>query len=197
MRKLLDGMIFGVYIVISVFVIVLAIAGAILKPNADDSGIPNDQELVAIPSESLQSPHFDGKFKYLANNGDVFEREIAQSNANKGNAESNKSIPDDGTESSNILTGVRITYYCNCEKCCGVYAGGPTASGRMPEAGRTVAANPRFIPQGSIVVIGGQHYIVEDTGPHHGVIDIYVNGHEEAIKGGTQLIDVEVKRYGW
>lgn len=197
MSKLLDGIIFGVYIVISVFAIVLAIAGAILKPNTDDSRVTNDQEVIEAPSESLQSSRFDGKFKYLANNGDVFEKEVAQSNANKGNAESNKSVRDAGEKPASAIANVRITYYCNCERCCGSYSGGPTSSGRMPTEGRTVAANRCFIQPGSIVTIFGRDYIVEDTGPRYGVVDIFVNDHEEAIKRGTQLTDVEVKRYGW
>lgn len=183
MGKLLDGIIFGVYIVISVFAIVLAIAGAILKPNTDDNGVPNDPELVEAPSESLQSPRFDGKFKYLANNGDIFEREVAKSNAR--------------TEPENILTGVRITYYCPCELCCGCYAGGATASGKLPQADHTAAANPDFLQLGTVVTIRGRDYIIEDTGPRYGTIDIFVNDHDEALKRGTQLTDIEVKRYGW
>lgn len=188
MDKLLDGIIFGVYIVISVLAIALSIAGVILEPNTDDSAPPNYPEVIVMSSESLQSPIFDVEFKYLANNGDIFEREVAKSNANKGDA---------GTESANILTGVQITYYCGCEQCCGSYSGGPTSSGRMPEVGRTVAANRRFIQPGSIVTIFGRDYVVEDTGPRYGVIDIFVDNHEEALKLGTQLTDVEVKRYGW
>lgn len=197
MDKLLDGIFAAMYLAFAVCVIVLATIGSIMLLNTDDSAPPNDPEVVEAPSESLQSPIFDGKFKYLANNGDVFERKVAQSNGNKGNAKSNKSIWDAGTKSKSILTNVRITYYCNCEQCCGMYAGGPTSSGRMPTAGRTAAANRSFIQPGSIVTIFGRDYVVEDTGPRYGVIDIFVNNHEEALDRGTQLTNVEVKRYGW
>lgn len=54
MGKLLDGIIFGVYIVISVFAIVLAIAGAILKPNTDNSRVPNDHIFVNDHDEALK-----------------------------------------------------------------------------------------------------------------------------------------------
>lgn len=197
MSKLLDGIFATMYLVFAVCVIVLATIGSIMLLNTDDSAPPNDPEIVEAPSESLQSPRFDGKFKYLANNGDIFEREVAQSNANERNAESNKSVLDAGEKPASAIANVRITYYCNCEQCCGSYSGGPTSSGRMPTEGRTVAANRRFIQPGSIVTIFGRDYIVEDTGPRYGVVDIFVNDHEEAIKRGTQLTDVEVKRYGW
>lgn len=197
MDKLLDGIFAVMYLVFAVCVIVLATIGSIMLLNTDDSAPPNDPEVVEEPSESLQSPCFDVEFEYLANNGDAFEKEVAQSNVNEGDAESNESIRDAGANTASVLTNVRITYYCNCEQCCGPYAGGPTSSGRMPEVGRTVAANKNFIQPGSIVTIFGRDYVVEDTGPACGVIDIFVNDHEEALERGTQITNVEVKRYGW
>ena len=56
--------------------------------------------------------------------------------------------------------------YCNCRICCGVWSGGPTASGAYPTANHTIAvdaSNP-FVPIGTKVVMNGVEYTVEDTG---------------------------------
>ena len=43
--------------------------------------------------------------------------------------------------------------YCNCAVCCGRWAGGPTASGKMPVQGRTIATG--VLPFGTKLNIGG------------------------------------------
>ena len=56
--------------------------------------------------------------------------------------------------------------YCNCPICCGIWSGGPTASGVYPTANHTLAvdaSNP-FVPMGTKVVMNGVEYTVEDTG---------------------------------
>ncbi len=53
--------------------------------------------------------------------------------------------------------------YCNCRICCGVWSGGPTASGAYPTANHTIAvdaSNP-FVPIGTKVVMNGVEYTVE------------------------------------
>lgn len=68
--------------------------------------------------------------------------------------------------------------YCNCRICCGVWSGGPTASGAYPTANHTIAvdaSNP-FVPIGTKVVMNGVEYTVEDTGAfaRYGVqFDVY------------------------
>ncbi len=76
-----------------------------------------------------------------------------------------------------------LTAYCNCAICCGKWAGGPTASGAMPEAGRTIAVDKRVIPLGAKVYIDGfGEFIAEDTGSaiKGNRIDIYMDSHEAA-----------------
>lgn len=78
---------------------------------------------------------------------------------------------------------VTLTAYCNCRKCCGRWAGGPTASGVMPEAGRTIAVDPEVIPLGSRVYIDGYgEYVAEDTDSaiEGARVDVYMDSHEEA-----------------
>ena len=89
---------------------------------------------------------------------------------------------------------VEATAYCSCDKCCGEYADGITASGTVATAGRTIAVDPRHIPLGASVIINGMKYIAEDIGGaiKGNRIDIYFDSHEDALKWGRQQIKVEV-----
>lgn len=80
----------------------------------------------------------------------------------------------------------RITFYCNCEKCCGRWANGRTASGTIPARYRTIAVSTKEIPFGTVVKIDGfeQYRIAEDTGVAPGQIDVYVPDHEECLRLG-------------
>ncbi|MGN1143761.1 MAG: CD1108 family mobile element protein, partial [Anaerovoracaceae bacterium] len=81
--------------------------------------------------------------------------------------------------------------YCNCPICCGVWSGGPTASGAYPTANHTIAvdaANP-FVPMGTKVIMNGVEYVVEDTGnfAQYGVqFDVYYGDHASASAHGHQ-----------
>ena len=87
----------------------------------------------------------------------------------------------------------RVTGYCSCSECCGVWSGGKTSSGTIPRAGVTIAVDTDKIPYGTKVVIGGKTYIAEDTGGgiEGNCIDIYFNTHEEALNFGMQYLEVE------
>lgn len=83
--------------------------------------------------------------------------------------------------------------YCSCSKCCGQWSGGPTASGTMPEAGRTVAADWSVLPAGTEVYIDGLGWrVVEDTGS--GIagdkLDIYMEDHQAALEWGVREMEV-------
>ena len=86
--------------------------------------------------------------------------------------------------------------YCNCRICCGVWSGGPTASGAYPTANHTIAvdaSNP-FVPIGTKVVINGVEYTVEDTGAfaRYGVqFDVYYDNHAAASAHGHQTWEAE------
>lgn len=86
----------------------------------------------------------------------------------------------------------RLTAYCACEKCCGKWADGITATGTKATAGRTIAVDQDVIPYGSEVIINGHTYTAEDCG---GAIigkevDIFFDSHEEATEFGVQYADV-------
>ena len=79
------------------------------------------------------------------------------------------------------LGDFRITYYCNCPKCCGKWST-MTASGATTVEGVTVAADPS-IPFGTKLLINDHIYTVQDRGGaikgKH--IDIYIEGHDRAL----------------
>ena len=82
-----------------------------------------------------------------------------------------------------------ITHYCRCEGCCGK-SDGITATGVIVEEGRTIAVDPKIIPLGSEVLIGGHVYIAEDTGVKGNHIDIYTPSHEQALQMGKYTTNI-------
>ncbi len=98
-----------------------------------------------------------------------------------------ESVEDDWIYSGNF----KITHYCNCSKCCGKWAGGPTASGVMPASNHTIAVDKDVIPLGSEVLINGQIYIAEDTGVSGHTIDIFCDSHSEALNRGMYTTEVK------
>ena len=86
------------------------------------------------------------------------------------------------------LGNFKLTSYCACPICCGVWSGGPTASGAMPIEGRTVAM--AGVPFGTKLIIDGFQYTVEDRGTPYGHVDIYKNSHQDALNFGVRYADV-------
>ena len=82
-----------------------------------------------------------------------------------------------------------VTHYCNCSACCGQWAGGGTASGTTPTAGRTVAAD---LPFGTRLLINGHEYTVEDRGVSGCWVDIYCDSHAEALARGMYQTEVYI-----
>ena len=86
----------------------------------------------------------------------------------------------------------KLTAYCSCPICCGIWSGGPTASGVMPTEDHTVAmAGVAF---GTELIINGQVYTVEDRGTPYGHVDIFIDDHQEALEFGVQYADVYEKK---
>lgn len=93
----------------------------------------------------------------------------------------------------------KLTSYCACEKCCGYWAtirpldenGEPivyTASGAIARQGVTVAADINVLPFGTVIMIGGEEFTVQDVGGavdgKH--IDIYFDNHAAAVAFGVR-----------
>jgi len=73
-------------------------------------------------------------------------------------------------------------------------SGNRTATGTWPSRG-TVAVDPRVIPLGTKLYIEGYgHAIAEDTGGgiKGGIIDLYMDSHEECIIWGKRHVLVEI-----
>ena len=89
----------------------------------------------------------------------------------------------ESTKQANNTMEVELTFYGA--------TGELTASGTVPQVGRTVACN--FLPMGTHVRINGHEYIVEDTGAMQGnVIDVFVHTEEEATQLGRQSATMEI-----
>lgn len=89
----------------------------------------------------------------------------------------------------------KITAYCPCTECCGIYSDGITADGSYATEGVTVAADTSVLPFGSIIQINGEEYEVQDRGGaiQGNRIDIYFDDHETAETYGVQYHEVFVK----
>ena len=86
-----------------------------------------------------------------------------------------------------------ISYYCPMECCNGIYSG-ITASGTVPQEGRTVAAGPQF-DFGTEIEINGTVYIVEDRGSaiKGNKLDVFMDSHSECLKRGRHTETVYIK----
>ena len=100
-----------------------------------------------------------------------------------------------------------LTAYCPCVKCCGIWSSEhpsragtdyiqKTASGTVPEEGRTIGVDPDVIPYGTVVVINGHEYIAEDKGGaiKRNRIDVYFDSHDDALKFGKQKAEAFIKQ---
>lgn len=92
------------------------------------------------------------------------------------------------SEYGDSLGYFKLTAYCSCPVCCGIWSGGPTASGVMPTENHTAAM--AGVPFGTELIINGEIYTVEDRGTPYGHVDIYMESHEEALQFGVQYAEV-------
>ena len=86
----------------------------------------------------------------------------------------------------------KITAYCPCSECNGPWSGGITSTGVIAEQGRTIAVDPRVIPYGSKVLIGGHEFIAEDCGGaiKGARIDLYLDSHTRCNSWGVRYLTV-------
>lgn len=99
------------------------------------------------------------------------------------------------TDEWTCLGMFKITAYCPCTECCGVYSDGITADGSRATEGVTVAADTSTLPFDTIIQIDGEEYEVQDRGGaiQGNRIDIYFDDHETAEAYGVQHHEVLVK----
>ncbi len=109
-----------------------------------------------------------------------------------------KSNPAQAGPDQRKIVKMRVTAYCPCEKCCGSYADGITASGHKIQDGDTfVAADSRykfgtemFIPEYN----NSNKVKVLDRGGtiKNNRLDVFFNTHQQALEWGVRYLDVEV-----
>ena len=121
-------------------------------------------------------------------NGNGGKQKAGAENVQNTSAENSTAGDRLESASGKYLGNFKLTAYCNCTVCCGRWAGGPTASGKMPVQGRTIATG--VLPFGTKLNIGGKIYTVEDRGTPYGHIDIYMERHADAEEFGVRYADV-------
>ena len=90
----------------------------------------------------------------------------------------------------------RITSYCHCQICCGVWGSNDPnyaahgASGMALQDGYTVAVNPAQIPYGTRLMINGREYVAADCGVGSNCVDIYHKTHAGALSEGMRYAEV-------
>ena len=118
-------------------------------------------------------------------------RMAQQASAGAGRREPEEPEPSQPAMQSGTFTAYA---YCTCEKCCGKWAEyGLTASGTVPQQGRTVAVDPDVIPLGSELWIDGEGpFVAEDTGSgiNGSTIDVYHDSHDAALEWGKREVTV-------
>ena len=96
---------------------------------------------------------------------------------------------------------MNVSAYCPCEKCCGEFSDGVTASGHKIQVGDKLIAAPQSYPFGTKMYVPGYgEAIVEDRGgaikevnTPSGVIthlDVYFDSHQAALNFGRQELEV-------
>ena len=90
---------------------------------------------------------------------------------------------------------MRVSAYCPCEKCCGKWADGITASGHVIQPGDRFVAAPPAYKFGTMVEIPGYGKVpVMDRGGaiKGNRLDVYFPTHQEALNLGVQNLKVRV-----
>jgi len=95
---------------------------------------------------------------------------------------------------------MRVTAYCPCSKCCGIFADGLTATGHKIAPGDHFVAADKNLPFGTEVIVPGYNQNkpvkVLDRGRviNGNRLDVFFPKHNQAVKWGVKYLDVMVKR---
>ena len=94
---------------------------------------------------------------------------------------------------------MRVTAYCPCEKCCGEFADGVTASGHKIQPGDCFVAADRNFPFGTELIVPDYNAdrlvkVIDRGGAITGErLDVFFATHEQALQWGVKNLDVMVK----
>ena len=92
----------------------------------------------------------------------------------------------------------KLTAYCSCEKCCGIWAyNRPNgvvygAIGEELKEGYSIAVDPNVIPYGTEVIINEKVYKAQDCGGaiNGNSIDVYFDNHNDALEFGVKYEEI-------
>jgi 3D (Asp-Asp-Asp) domain-containing protein len=93
---------------------------------------------------------------------------------------------------------MRVTAYCPCEKCCGKYADGFTASGHKIKLNETFVAADKQYPFGTEMIVPGynndQPVKVLDRGSaiQDDRLDVFFPSHQQALNWGAKYLPVKI-----
>lgn len=94
----------------------------------------------------------------------------------------------------------KLTAYCSCEECCGIWAKNRPngvvygAIGEELKEDYSIAVDPDVIPYNSEVIINGKTYEAQDCGGaiKGNRIDVYFEDHSDALEFGVQYAEIFV-----
>ena len=92
---------------------------------------------------------------------------------------------------------MEVSAYCPCERCCGKWADGYTASGHKIQPGNKFVAAPKHIPFGTMLDIPEYGVVpVLDRGGAITVskLDVFFPSHQEALDWGRKYLEVITHR---
>ena len=155
-------------------------AGAIFGMYQQHEQIQKQSKVIEQSQQEVQDKEI--QIEQLNNTIDELERELQEVHNDLENTNNELRKQKEVSRRDGRKIGVELTHY--------THTGNPTASGKMPQAGRTIAHST--LPLGTEVMIDNNLYIVEDRCRSDGVIDIFVDSEEEAIRLGRRNATVEV-----
>jgi len=94
---------------------------------------------------------------------------------------------------------MRVTAYCPCEKCCGKYSDGITASGHKTRPGDVfVAADRKYAMDTEMIVAGYNNSkpvkVLDRGGAIKGDrLDVFFYTHQKALNWGVRYLDVKIR----
>lgn len=111
-------------------------------------------------------------------------------------------VTDAGTNTSKseqwTTVQMRVTAYCPCEKCCGEYSDGITASGHEIKPGDVFVAADRRYKMGTSMIVPGYNNtktvkVLDRGGAIKGNrLDLFFGTHQEALNWGVRYLEVKV-----
>lgn len=129
--------------------------------------------------------------KALSNPKTYTKGEAAKNNKEESNASGDAHDHEHTATGLKSLGFFRTTGYCPCKQCSEGW-GRRTSTGSIAKSSHTIAVDPRIIPYGSKVMIGGVIYTAEDRGGgvkgNH--VDIFFDTHAQTRQHGKQTQEV-------